>query len=264
MKSLIVVRGGDSSLHANWFVNRNERSYDIALSYYGSNKDFWQKKCDYFCPYKKSKFEGLSNFVENNLSLIEQYDFIWFVDDDLWMHHKDVEKFFEICRDKQFVLSQPSLMKGSFYSWEITLQHKFSQYREVDFVEIMAPCFRVSDFHLFWPTFKETNSGYGLEWLWAEIARKNKKDFFAIVDEVAMLHTREVGSAGFGGTAVNPADEMRTLFKKYNIENSKPQILKKVCSFSYFITVLFAHWKLKKLFKRKYPQFFIKYKSNRF
>lgn len=264
MRSLIVIRGGDKSLHTSWLLSHDKRTYDIALSYYGDNDDFWKHKCDYFCSFRKSKFEGLSNFVENNLSLIERYDFVWFVDDDLWMHHKDVEKFFEICRKQQFVISQPSLMKGSFYSWEITLQRKYSQFRQVDFVEIMAPCFRVKDFHLFRETFKDAMSGYGLEWLWAEIGRKQKRDYFAIVDEVSMLHTREVGGAGSGGATSNPEKEMKFLLKKYNIQATKPQVIKTVCSFPYFLTQLFSFSLARKFVRKTFPELGVKYKSPRF
>ena len=265
MRSLIVVRGGDKSLHIHWWTKPEDRTFDIALSYYGDNPDFWRDKCDYFFPFKKSKFEGLSDFIDNNTDLINKYDFVWFVDDDLWMHPKDVERYFEICRSNQFILSQPSLMRGSFFHWRITLQRKFSRFRKVDFVEIMAPCFRVKDFHLFASTFKENTSGMGLEWLWRKIGQENKRDFFAIVDEVSMLHTREVGSAGSAGAKRNPVSEMEELIQKYGLEKTRPRVLKNYWSASYIVAKLLASIRpLQKTLRKIWPNHFVHYQSKRY
>lgn len=141
-----------------------------------------------------------------------------FPDDDIWMHPKDLERFFEICAENEFVISQPALMKGSFFSWDITCQNESCIYRTTNFIEIMAPCFKVDTFKFFAPTFAENTSGWGLEWLWWHVANKNSASNFAIIDLVPMLHTREVGTAGSGGAKNSPADEMRELLTKYQLK----------------------------------------------
>ena len=149
MKALIIVRGGDKSLHQQWLLTPKEkRSYDVALSYFGSNPDFWKDRCDIFHHCSGSKWEGLSDFIKKYKDIFSSYDYIWLPDDDLIMHNSDVEKFFSICRKNDFIISQPSLMKYSFYSWKITLQHKLYSFRETNFVEIMAPCFKASSFSI--------------------------------------------------------------------------------------------------------------------
>ena len=225
MRSLIVVRGGDKSLHMQWWCKPEDRTYDIALSYFGDNTEYWKDKCDYFHPCKGSNWEGLSDFVNKNWELINKYDYVWFPDDDLWMHQKDLECYLELCREQGFVISQPALMKGSFYSWEITLQNRFTEYRETDFVEVMAPCFKVEDFNLFAATFSENTSGWGLEWLWWKIAKEHLRNKFAIVDKVAMLHTREVGVANSGGAKKSPHQELNELLEKYGLVKSAPRNL---------------------------------------
>lgn len=44
MRSLVVVRGGDKSLHLQWWCDPKERAFDIALSYFGDNCEFWKDK----------------------------------------------------------------------------------------------------------------------------------------------------------------------------------------------------------------------------
>lgn len=55
MRSLIVVRCGDQSLHLNWCVPRQDRTYDVAVSYFGNYPDRWIETCDIFHTFKGSK-----------------------------------------------------------------------------------------------------------------------------------------------------------------------------------------------------------------
>lgn len=261
MRSLVVVRGGDKSLHMQWWCPKKNRSYDLALSYFGDNVEFWKDKCDFFHHFKGSKWEGLNDFIKKNIELVDKYDFIWFPDDDIWMHQKDLELFFTICKENDFIISQPSLMKGSFYSWDITCQKEYI-YRNTNFVEVMAPCFKVATFHHFYPSFQENTSGWGLEWLWWKIAENLGINNFAIIDQVAMLHTREVGTAGTGGAKRTPNEEMTELFEKYNLQPTSPQVLGYVENYTQPKAFL------KRLYKRfiniKHTNILPKYDSSRY
>lgn len=227
MKSLIIVRAGDASLHSQYLrPSRNDRTYDVAISYYGNSPDFWKDKCDFF-HYSPggSKWPRIYEFIQTHENLITDYDFVWCVDDDIWMHYKDVERFLDICRENQFVIAQPSLMRGSFYSWDITLQKLYSKYRLTNFVEIMAPCFNTRFIHEFIGTFSLNSSGFGLEFIWWDIANKKGNPRFAIIDQVSMLHTREVGSAGTGGASGDPLEEMYQTLARLGVKEFEPQVL---------------------------------------
>ena len=239
-RGLIVVRAGDFSLHSAWVKrDRKLRSYDVALSYFGNFPEYWKTQCDFFFAQKGSKWQGLSIFVKEQEELITQYDYVWFPDDDLWMHPEEVEDFFNLCRTYQIDVAQPALQRGSFYSWKITLQNDFTIFRETNFVEVMAPCFKVANFNFFKDTFKENTSGWGLEYLWWKIAKDNNCNKFAIMDQTPMLHTREVGTAGSGGATLLPRQEMEQLLEKYHLSQVRPKVLKKhfglMCSFPRFV-----------------------------
>lgn len=225
MRSLIVIRCDDRSLHLNWCVPRDQRTYDVALSYFGSHPDRWAESCDIFHACKGSKWEGLAAFLCVHDGIWENYDYLWFPDDDLCMCRDDLERFLSICRKEQFVVAQPALLPSSYYSWPITLQRRWCSWRRTNFVEVMAPCFRGEDFALFQPTFSENTSGWGLEYLWWWLAKKQGKNRFAVVDETGMLHTRPVGSAASGGAKKNPRLEEDAVYKKYGFRKEKPRVL---------------------------------------
>jgi len=225
VRSLIVVRCGDQSLHLNWCVPREQRTYDVALSYFGRHPERWVESCDIFHAFEGSKWEGLADFLRIHDGIWKSYDYIWFPDDDLCMCRDDLERFLFICRQERFVVAQPALLPSSYYSWSITLQRRWCRWRRTNFVEVMAPCFRGEDFSLFQQTFSENTSGWGLEYLWWWLAKKHGRDRFAVVDETGMFHTRPVGSAATGGAKRKPRLEEDEIYEKHGFRKEKPKVL---------------------------------------
>jgi hypothetical protein len=219
-QNLIVVRAGDKSLHPQWLdTNRN---WDIAVSYYGSFAERYKDQYDELHVYKGSKWQGLNDFIIKYESYILNYKYVWFPDDDLLSDFSTINKFFNLCSLLDLTIAQPALTEYSYYYWEITLRKPNLAARITDFVEIMAPCFKVASFEKFKSTFSENTSGHGLEWLWKKIAIENDIFKFGIVDAAPVFHTRKVGSAGHGGSLGPPQKEMSDLLTKYKIQATQP------------------------------------------
>lgn len=216
-KNLVILRAGDKSLHPQWLDHKIPRNWDLAVSYYGNKDNPYAGEYDFLHRFKGSKWEGISDFCQNNQELIDKYDYIWLPDDDLFTTCKNINEFFEICNAEQFNLAQPALTISSYYSHHITLQHPFTKYRLTNFVEVMAPCFSVNLFNKITNTFSLNTSGWGLEWIWLDVANKNKINKFAIVDKTPIIHTRPVSSAGSGGARNSPENEMMNLLNKHGI-----------------------------------------------
>lgn len=222
-KNLIVVRAGDKSLHPQWLDSN--RNWDIAVSYYGNFDERYKYQYDELHVYKGSKWQGLNNFTINHDSYISKYNYVWFPDDDLFSDSTTINKFFELCSLLDLTIAQPALTEYSHYSWEITLRNPNLDARITDFIEVMAPCFKVASFEKFKNTFSENTSGWGLEWLWKKIAIENDIFKFGIVDSAPVFHTRKVGSVGHGGSLVSPQKEMPDLLIKYKIQATQPKNL---------------------------------------
>ena len=224
-KNLVLVRAGDRSLHPQWLSN--DRNWDLIVSYYGDFPERYKDQFDFLHCFKGSKWEGVTDFIENNSHLISQYEYIWLPDDDLFCNAKTINNFFSLCKRLNFTIAQPALTSYSFYTWPITIQVKQVAARQTNFVEIMAPCFRVKHLKCFSKYFGENTSGFGYEWLWENIARKENIFNFGIIDVTPVFHTRKVGQAGHGGAKNNPRMEEKEFLEKFSLNKFSPSNLKK-------------------------------------
>ena len=224
-ENLVIVRAGDKSLHPQW-LSSAERNWDIVVSYYGDHPARYIDQYDHLHLYKGSKWQGIADYIGKNRATINAYKYIWLPDDDLLTDTETINRFFTYCGELDLTLAQPALTRYSYYSWEITLQNPETLCRLTDFVEIMAPCFKVETLHEFEATFTANSSGWGLEWVWRDIAAAAGLLQFGIVDQTPVYHTRKVGSAGHGGSQQSPASEMKKLLQESGLVMSTPRVLK--------------------------------------
>lgn len=157
-RNLVIVRAGDGSLHESW--DGPERDFDVAVSYFGDRPDPYPA-ADYVVHQKGSKWEGLSATLAGDDIPWREYDFIMLPDDDLLSTPAEINRFFEIVTRERPPLSQPSLMSGSYYTHQVTVQQAGSEYRTTTMVEIMAPCFRRDFLEEMLPTLGEKQIGLG-------------------------------------------------------------------------------------------------------
>lgn len=216
-KNLVIVRAGDKSLHPQWLDANMERNWDIAVSYFGNQAHPYEGQYDYLHRFKGSKWQGIADFCAQNQALIYQYEYIWLPDDDLLTTCYNINAFFALCKTHKLTLAQPALLLSSFISHHITLQRFWCTFRRTNFVEIMAPCMHQDFFKLVTHTFSINSSGWGLEWLWKDIAERNGMNRFAIVDQTPVFHSRPVSIGANGGAVSKPEAEMQKLFVENNI-----------------------------------------------
>lgn len=219
-KNLVLVRAGDRSLHPQWLSE--DRNWDLAVSYFGNFPERYKNQYDFLHCFKGSKWEGIANFIDSNPDLINQYEYIWLPDDDLFCNAETINNFFILCKVLKFTIAQPALTSYSFYTWPITIQIMGCVARQTNLVEIMAPCFEVQNLKYFSNYFSENTSGWGYEWLWHDIAKKHNQFKLGIIDETPVFHTRPVGWAGHGGAKNEPLIEMQELLKKYSLNSYDP------------------------------------------
>lgn len=193
-KMLAVVRCGDSSIHESW--SRGNRSFDLAVSYFGGDPSRVFEGSKYVHFYKGGKWDGIYNFFEQFEALIDEYDYFWFPDDDISGKASEVEQLSYIAFSKGIPLIQPALDINSYYSHLTTLQHRSCMIRYTNFVEIMAPMMSQDMLRLVLPTIQNTRTGFGLDFVWPEMAAKlgyKAETAAAIADSITICHTRPVG-----------------------------------------------------------------------
>lgn len=223
-ENLVIVRAGDKSLHPQW-ISSADRNWDIVVSYYGDHSTRYLGQYDYLHLCKGPKWQGIADYLDQHRAILSAYQYVWLPDDDLLTDTETINRFFDTCKKLDLTLAQPSLTSYSHYSWKITLQNPGSLCRLTDFIEIMAPCFKIETFFNFEPSFKANSSGWGLEWVWRKIAETEGILRFGIVDDTPVHHTRKVGSAGHGGSEQAPNVEMKKLMQDLKLEMSVPKVL---------------------------------------
>jgi hypothetical protein len=185
-KNLILGTVGDNSLHSHW-INENS-SYDIGLIYFG-DKEGYEGQTKYYHRAKGFKFHLLQDYINANPWVLN-YDYIWLPDDDIHATPSEIENLFGIMKDYDLWLAQPSII--GYYGVKITLHQQGSLIRFTNWVEIMCPCFCSKALNVCKEVFKENKRGWSIESIW-NVLLGHPQDKIAIIDDVAVAHTRPVG-----------------------------------------------------------------------
>jgi hypothetical protein len=191
-RSLVVVRAGDSSLHARWLSGRNA-NWDLAISYFGANRTLRFPGASYVHRFKGGKWDGLHDFFMSNPEVLEKYKFFWLPDDDIAAEGITVNGIFERMERYELELAQPALSLDSYFWHLVTLVNPYFSIRYTTMVEIMVPVISVSLLKRIFPLFATTQSGMGMDYVWHRFT-SDPATKVGIFDDVSVTHTRPVGS----------------------------------------------------------------------
>jgi hypothetical protein len=222
-RNLVIVRAGDTSLHEQWLSGDGERNWDLIVNYFGDDPARYRKDDVRRIDSKGPKWPALCELIQKFSQDILCYDNVWLPDDDLSATKTGINSFFDIVGKHGLALAQPALTPDSHLGHLITLRNRSFHVRFTNFVEIMAPCFNREFLKQMLPSFSENLSGWGLDFLWpTRIADWTR---IAIVDAVAVCHTRPVGGPNYRHLASggkDPRQELRDLLTKHGVTPQPP------------------------------------------
>gem|GEM_PF-569125 len=225
--NLVVVRTGASSLHKKWpkDLGSADRSWDLLLSHFDEKSEPDCPDADIIVRQGAYKFSSCWRLFQD-IPWLSTYKSVWFCDDDIMTSWSDIQKLFELFSEFGLDLAQPALTTDSYFSLPICLQQKNSVLRFTNFVEVMIPLFSAKALKTCLPTFENSMSGWGLDFVWAHLLG-NPRHKLAIIDAVPVQHTRPVGSGAMYDHAkqikIEPFDEMHEYLRRYGID--RPPLL---------------------------------------
>jgi Protein of unknown function (DUF707) len=194
---LVLVRVGDTSLHAEWLRGAapDSRNWDLHLSYFDDRIfPFPDRPSDVTLSFEKgTKATGTVTCLEKLGERVKTYDWVWLPDDDIEADLPTLNRFFDIVLDHDLDLAQPALGAGSYVSHDITVQRPHMKLRYTTFVEIMAPCFSKRAFGLCRPYLGATVTSWGPNHLFPRLLGYPERKI-AIVDETPVVHTRPIAA----------------------------------------------------------------------
>jgi hypothetical protein len=216
-RNLVVLRAGDGSLHRQW-LDAPHRDFDLFISYYGSTPDRHREDADYYEARPGPKWPAIAELLEEHLPALGGYDAFWFPDDDLAASGAVIDRMFAFFRAYQLCLAQPALTRNSYYTWDTLLQDTRAHIRYTRFVEVMAPIFHRSALDVCRPTFTESRSGWGLDWIWPTLCRDAGLGRMAVLDATPVRHTRPVGGELYRNHPdLDPRSDAARLLRRYGI-----------------------------------------------
>jgi hypothetical protein len=226
MKSLVLGVCSKKSLHDIWLKQLNA---DFLFVTYEDHLVPPPQTID-FERIKGSKFNIVYELIQRKRSLLEQYDYIFIPDDDIYIEGSQINHLFALMQDLHLHIAQPSIL--GWISIPLTAHQSHSSIRYTNWVEIMCPCFSREAFWTCEDLFNYNKSNWGIENLWFERLGK-PKDKVAVIDDIVATHTRPC----FHGDTYNNNNqtfqeayaELETILKLDNIDKEKvvySQILK--------------------------------------
>lgn len=188
-----------------------DRLFDVALNEYTGNETI-DSRAEWRFATRGHKWPCIA---KNLLAIDSQYEVYAFLDPDIEVTTDALNRLFLVGDALGLRLYQPALSVDSFFSHPDLLQMPNSYVRITGFVEIMTPFFhRVALDACRW-TFKESQSGWGLDHLWPRVLRR---EGMAIVDAVPVRHARPVRSQDWRlDNGRTPAQELAALRAKFGL-----------------------------------------------
>ncbi len=192
---LLCVRLGAASAFEKWFDAEKPRSWDLLLSFYADAGSDLSKRAEYVSVGGLSKFTAVKDMYLADRSIFDNYEYVWFLDDDIEIPFENVDAFFMAIAKLQLHLAQPSLTADSFCSFKATVHDPACVVRYTNFVEIMMPAFSRAALQTCIDSFDKSVSGWGLDYAWAKrLGYPERK--IAIVDAIVARHTKPIDEAG--------------------------------------------------------------------
>lgn len=200
-RNLVITRAGPNSLHPRWL--QGARDFDLLVARYDGEPS---PRCDagiseVYIP--GPKVAGWRALFERRSDLIQNYDRIALIDDDIDTDASSLTRCFELGERFGLAVWQPSLSWNSYATYAATLHNPVFAVRFVNCIEMMCPFFTVQALTDVVPIFA-LGLESGIDLVWCSLSDGDPKRH-AILDAVTVRHTRPVGvekaKNGFSGRA---------------------------------------------------------------
>ncbi|MBN8876964.1 MAG: DUF707 domain-containing protein [Sphingobacteriales bacterium] len=201
-----------------WLENIKEKEFELCLMFYHEQilDPSKYEVADHFFHLKDFKYHMLHELLTRvKPEWLEQYDYFYFLDDDIDINTEDINRMFVNARAMNADICQASLSRDSFCSWPIFKNHSNCFCRFVGQVEVMAPLFSKHALKACLESFIGNKSSWGVDTVWTKILG-NPSNKLIVFDNVMMKHTLPVGGGElYAKLGVSPYDEWKMITDKY-------------------------------------------------
>ncbi|MEX0283728.1 MAG: hypothetical protein AB3N23_03875 [Paracoccaceae bacterium] len=190
---LIVTRAGASSLHDGWLIGHTSPKFDLLISAY--DKPVFRSQTSHVdMEYRPgSKVAGYAALFRDRPELLQHYDRIALIDDDIATDVDTLNRMFQLAEQYDLKIAQPALTRNSHFTFAALLAQPSLTLRYVNYIEMMCPVFRSDALETSLPLF-EMGFESGIDLIWCNLLDAPERSF-AVLDACPVHHTRSVGRA---------------------------------------------------------------------
>lgn len=220
-KNIVISPCGNKStlFQTQWLKNKEQKDFDLCLLFYHAeiNDPDLYEDAEYFYHLKNFKFSMIYDLLTHQApQLLEQYDYFYFIDDDVGMDTDEINKMFAFSKAFDLWLTQASLSQDSFNSWPILKQQPDCVLRYMGQIEVMAPLFSQYALKQCLSSFVSNRSSWGFDSVWSKMLGYPQSKI-AVVDAVIMRHTQPVGGGElYRKLQIDPYVEWKQVTEQYD------------------------------------------------
>ncbi len=195
-ENVVIVRAGQKSLHKRWhLLPYHARNFDLVVSYFdeAAFRAHEEEAGVYAFLCIGGKWDGIYRTLDWMDQNFPEYEYYWLPDDDIDADSVSINLLFDAMKGSNLGVAQPSLTPDSYFTHFLFINCPGVLLRYTNYVEIMVPCLARDVLVEVKPHFKETMSGFGLDYIWARLSTLGSRRA-AILDLVQVRHTRPVGN----------------------------------------------------------------------
>lgn len=190
----VYLQCGSGSLHELWLPETHE-TWDLIVNHYDETYasripcelEFIQTGVQ-----PGTKFTAISRMIENWPRVLQTYDYLLLLDDDIVFPEGDVSELFRIAEFRSLHLAQASLSQDSFCAHPVIFNRGGEGIRLVNAVEIMMPVLSRRALFAAAHLFTQTISGWGLDMALGKLVSEDLGGKVAIIDAVVAEHSKEI------------------------------------------------------------------------
>lgn len=189
---LVVTRAGRKSLHEQWLAPAQARRFDLLVASYDPASGPSGVPGTFHCYIPGSKVQGWKAVLDQHRDFLTQYDYVALIDDDIATDADSLSRLFDLGRENGLTIFQPALTWDSHFTYAGTVRNPLLRYRDVNYIEMMAPFFAIRALETIAPLF-DYGWESGIDLIWGSALPPEDRRF-AIIDAVPIKHTRPVGA----------------------------------------------------------------------
>lgn len=222
--NLVFVQNGESPRVSRWTMDER-RTFDVWSNHYNTSGLATSRTADLRTFQVGTKFSGMATIASADPALLNGYDYVLLVDDDIALSAEQIEAAFAECAALRADLAQPSLDAASECAWPDLFTGAVQPGAlAINTVEIMMPIFSGSFLSSVLETFALSVSGFGLDLLWGD--RLGEAGHAWRLGDVEAHHENPIDRAGgpyyafLRDNDINPRAELWALVQEFGLRRS--------------------------------------------